>query len=234
MGRFRAVPFALIWSWCAGALVSASPRIGPEGEEVVFPSDFETGTPCNTWSLVEPSELCHLVISEVRSRGTGGASDEFVELYNPSQSPVTLDPAWSLEHRSNSAGSYSLRWTGSGQLIPARGHFLITGSLYSGTAPGDASLLTGISDSASLRLVQGANVADAFCYATSGAGADLFDGTFFCEGEPVVHAATDSDQSLARRPDGALGNGVDSADNASDFLVSTPANPQNTVSPPTP
>src|SRR4051812_49077275 len=42
----------------------------------------------------------NLLISEVRSRGVGGvggvggAADEFVELYNPSTDPVTLDSSW--------------------------------------------------------------------------------------------------------------------------------------------
>ena len=184
----------------------------------------------------------HLVISEIRSRGAAGAADEFVELYNPTDAPVTLDSTWKLEARSNATGSYSGRWTGTGKVIPAHGHFLIAGTGYSQTPAADEALSTGITDATSLRLVQSGTTVDAVCYGFDATSIAVFtsDATYTCEGSPVANnphnntTAGNVDGSIERKAGGASGNCTDTGDNAADFLVDAAANPQSTASAATP
>lgn len=184
----------------------------------------------------------HLVISEIRSRGAGGANDEFVELYNPTSSPVTLDSTWKIEGRSNATGSFSARWAGSGKVIPAHGHFLVAYTGYTQQPAADAALTSGITDATAVRLVQSGTTVDIVCYGFDAASTAVFssDATYGCEGTPVTTnphnnaTSTNADASIERKPGGASGNCTDTGNNAADFLVSTPANPQSTASAPTP
>ncbi len=189
--------------------------------------------------------LDHLVISQILSRGQDGATDEFVELFNPTSEDVALDSTWTLDGRSVSSLTYSNRWTGyGGDTIPAYGHFLITGTGYSGSVPADDMLGDSITDEESVVLNQNGNAVDAVCYYTTGDAtalialqtAVLF---FTCSGTPVANphdneTDTDTDQSLDRRPGGAAGNCTDTDDNASDFVILSPSAPEDSASPPTP
>ncbi len=182
-----------------------------------------------------------LLISEVRSRGLGGGSDEFVELYNPGTDPITLDASWTLDARSDTATAYSPRWAGTGKIIPAHGHFLIAGSAYTQQPAADEALQTGITDATSLRLSRAGSVVDALCYGFDATTQRVFSGdaTYACEGMPAMNAHdnaadTNVDESLERKPGGAAGNRQDTNDNATDFAALTPSNPQSSASDPTP
>jgi large repetitive protein len=184
----------------------------------------------------------HLVISEIRSRGAGGGDDDFVELYNPTNTPVTLDNTWKLEGRSHSAlGGYDVRWTGTNKAIPARGHFLLGGKVYAQAPTADEKLSSGITDATSLRLVHSGVTVDAVCYAFDNATAALLgDASYTCEGATVTNphnntTSTNADSSIERKAGGAAGNCVDTNSNVADFLTPmSPANPQNSASPPVP
>jgi hypothetical protein len=187
--------------------------------------------------------LGHVVISEIRSRGLGGATDEFVELYNPTATPVTLDSAWVIQSRSSTAATYSTCWTGSGKSVPAYGHYLIAGTGYVQTPTKDDTLVVGITDAASLQLIQSSSAIDAVCFSFDVAGSTALMGVgYVCEGTPVSNlphdnttsSASNSDVSIERRPGGAGGNCTDTGDNASDFETQAPATPQDTTSNPTP
>jgi hypothetical protein len=215
------------------------------GQACAAPTDCDTGACSNT--CVCPAGLAcdHVVLSEIRSRGPGGASDEFVELYNPTSQPVTLDNTWKLEVRSATAASYSTRFTGAGQVIPAHGHFLLNGSAYAGAVTPDAKLSSGITDAASVRLSHGGAVVDAVCYqynATTLAALTDPAKAYSCRGTPVSNlphndgssVASNSDASLERKPGGAAGNAGDTGDSATDWQSLKPSAPQNTQSAATP
>lgn len=187
-----------------------------------------------------------LVISEIRSRGLGGGTDELVELYNPTVSAITLDSTWSLKSRSTTlvcTNSGVNVWVGTGKSIPAHGHFLIVGTGYTQTPAGDQDLSTGVTDATSVTLLHSSAVVDAVCYAYNAAGmTQLTTGCssnpYTCEGTPLTNPhnndnATNTDMSLERKPGGASGNGTDSNDNAVDFMTG-PSTPQNSLSAPTP
>lgn len=95
-----------------------------------------------------------VLISELRTSGPGGAGDDFVEIYNNSDTPHTVAA-------SDASAGYGLFKMGAtcgaapvligvipnGTVIPARGHFLFVGSAYSlgnyggtGAAAGDQTL----------------------------------------------------------------------------------------------
>jgi len=182
------------------------------------------------------------VVSQVRSRGAGGASDEFVEIFNATGAPVALDASWTLEVRGVADSSYRAHWKGAGLSVPAYGHFLIAGTGYAQAPAADASLSSGIPDAASLVLTHAGASVDAVCYAYDATTQAAFDATFTCAGTPASNlphddkssASSNVDTSLARKPAGAGGNCTDTGDDAADFVTETPAQPESTVSPPTP
>ena len=70
-------------------------------------------------------DLCDVVISELAAAGAGGASDEFVELYNGGPSPVSV-AGWKLLYRSATGATYSLIDTvAAGATIPSHGFYLM-------------------------------------------------------------------------------------------------------------
>jgi large repetitive protein len=187
------------------------------------------------------SAVGHIVISEIQSRGVGGGNDDFVELYNPTDLPVTLDNTWKLDARSHSAATYGTRWTGSGKVIPSHGHFLLGGSAYAGAAAADELMSSGITDATSLRLTKSGAVVDAVCYAFDAATSAPFtsDATYDCEGTPATNphnnaTATNTDASIERKLAGSAGSCTDTGDNAADFFTQMPATPQNAMSPAVP
>ncbi len=67
-------------------------------------------------------EISHIVISEVQISGEG-ANDEFVELYNPTDSEVNLEN-WTLKRKTKSGSENNILYKIEG-VIPAGGYFLI-------------------------------------------------------------------------------------------------------------
>jgi hypothetical protein len=117
-------------------------------------TDFDAGAPSprNSGSPPTSGEASYgsatIVISEFRTRGPAGGSDEFLELYNKSASAVNIG-GWKLKV-SNNAGAISTRLTiNAGTILPAHAHFLITNSGaggYSGAVAGDQGYSLGVSD----------------------------------------------------------------------------------------
>jgi hypothetical protein len=89
-----------------------------------------------TGTILITNQAGTILISELRTSGPGGAGDDFVEIYNNTDSPHTVNDA---------SGGYGLFKMGAdcdagpvligiipnGTVIPARGHYLFTGSAYS-------------------------------------------------------------------------------------------------------
>ena len=208
-------------------------------------SSTSTSSSSSTSSSGGVCGIGHMVISQVRSRGAGGAADEFIELWNPTASPITLDNTWKIRDRSTSATIYTTRWTGTGTVIPAYGHYLITGTAYTESPAGDKAIIGGITDASNIILVQGTTNVDVLCYAYDTASqAILTDPTkgYTCAGTPAdntphnngTSGASNSDVSLVRKPGGSGGNCTDINVSSSDFAKETPAIPHSTASAATP
>ena len=198
-----------------------SPSPSPTPSASPSPTASSSPTP-----LPSPVTLPPVVISEFRTRGPNGASDEFIEIYNKSDSAVNVS---GLKIRgSSSTGTITTRLTiTSNTFIPARGHLLAVNSAgYSGSVPGDQSFTSGIANDGGIALT----TADDTIIDQVG----LSIGSAFKEGINLPPLATDSNQSYERKPGGASGSTLDTQNNLSDFQLLTSSDPQNTMSPPTP
>jgi uncharacterized repeat protein (TIGR01451 family) len=115
-----------------------------------------------------------VLISELRTSGPGGAGDDFVEIYNNSDSDFTVTA-------SDASGGYGLFKMGAdcnatpvligaipnGTVIPARGHYLFVGSAYSlanyggtGAAAGDQTLSADIENDRNVAIFTTASLAN--------------------------------------------------------------------------
>ncbi|MEN3328041.1 MAG: hypothetical protein V7638_2848 [Acidobacteriota bacterium] len=108
-----------------------------------------------------------VVISEFRLRGPNGADDEFIELYNNTETPIAVTTTDGSSGWALAASDGVIRFVvPNGTVIPARGHFLgVNSNAYSlsdypsgsndnepATATGDASYETDIPDNAGIAL----------------------------------------------------------------------------------
>ncbi|HJR06337.1 MAG TPA: PQQ-dependent sugar dehydrogenase [Pyrinomonadaceae bacterium] len=201
-----------------------------------------------TVTTTTPSASAHdVLISEYRLDGPGGLLDEFVELYNNTDADITVSTAdnsagWALVTGREGASGVTLdvyHVIPSGKVIPARGHYLITGNAYTlgnyggaNRALGDAVVaqndLSGDDAQHPFRGVALFRTADAAGFtsanrldAVGGACADarLSEGTphaGFCQN--VGTAATPAaNYSLVRRQ--PAGTPQDTDNNAADFAL---------------
>jgi uncharacterized protein (TIGR03437 family) len=199
-----------------------SPSPSPSPISSPTPSPIPSPTASPTPSAIPPS----LVISEFRTRGPNGASDEFIEIYNNSDSPVS---AGGLKLRgSSSSGTITTRLTiNTATVIAARGHFLATNSSgYSGAVPGDQSFTSGIANDGGIALTMPDD--------TIVDQVGLSSGSAFKEGLHLAPLPTDANQSYERKPGGLLGSTHDTQDNVTDFQLISLNDPQNLLSNPTP
>ena len=114
------------------------------------------------------------LISEFRTSGPAGDGDDFVEVYNNTDSPLTIAA-------SDASGGYGLFKKGAncsatpiligtipnGTVIPARGHYLFVGSAYSlanyggtGAAAGDQTMSADIEPDTNIGIFNTASVAN--------------------------------------------------------------------------
>jgi len=129
------------------------------------------GGACSFTVTVTPAGLTssNLLISEFRERGVGGANDEFVELYNPSSSPLTISvldgsTGWALV-ASDNVTRFVIP---NGTVIPSHGHYLgVNSAGYSlanyggvGSGAGDITYTTDIPDNSGLALFSTSNPAN--------------------------------------------------------------------------
>ncbi|HKU78067.1 MAG TPA: lamin tail domain-containing protein [Pyrinomonadaceae bacterium] len=136
-------------------------RVGTTGQGT---NDSRWGT---WWAkLTAPAGAGDLLISEFRVRGPGGATDEFVEIYNPSTAPFTVTTTDGSSGYSLVASDGVARFTiPNGTVIPGRGHYLgVNSNAYSlgaaAHASGDATYTTDIPDNAGIALFSTSTVAN--------------------------------------------------------------------------
>jgi subtilisin-like proprotein convertase family protein len=171
----------------------------------------------------------NLIISEFRLRGPNGANDEFVELYNNSDSPLNVSTTDASAGWALAASAGGTRFTvPNGTVIPARGHYLGVNSVgYSlasypagngTTATGDATYTTDIPDNAGLALFNTANPAN-FTLANrlDAVGSAVEANTLYKEGTGYVELQTFAiDYSWNRIL--TTGTPKDTNNNSADFL----------------
>jgi uncharacterized protein (TIGR03437 family) len=205
------------------ATPAPTPTVTPTPAATPLPSPQPTVTPLPSPS---PRETPPVVISELRTRGPGGANDEFVELYNNSDNPVDLS-GWKIKG-SSSGGNISTRLTiASGTSLQPHGHFLaVNAAAYSGIVPADQTYATGFANNGGIAVTLANDViVDQVGLST---------GSAFREGMHLTPLPSDANQGYERRPGGGSGSAQDTNDNFNDFELLVPSDPQNLTSPPTP
>ncbi len=155
-------------------------NVAGEGPETF---DFKLSNPTNATivgngtsigTIKQGSAAGTFLISEIRTSGPGGAGDDFVEVYNNSDSPLTITA-------SDASAGYGLFKMGAdcsaapiligtipnGTVIPARGHYLFVGSAYSlgnyggtGAAAGNLTLSSDIESDANVAIFNTSLVAN--------------------------------------------------------------------------
>jgi len=169
----------------------------------------------------------HLVVSEVVTGGAS-ASDELIEIYNPTVAALPLE-GLELVYVSASGATISRRaaWELGAPLIPPAHHVLVANELGSYAAIADAVYASGMAatgGSVALRIQGGTTAIDAVGWGTA-AGPWL---------EGPAAPAPAAGASLERLPGGAQGSTQDTDSNLADFVVRPVPDPQNGGSPPAP
>lgn len=195
------------------------------------------------FSLLQSQATNHVVISEVFYLGATGSNTEFVELYNPTGSDISLD-GHSLQTEitpvTSNTGSWHVDLTG--KTIKAFGYLLVGQASVSPQPdlliPGGKGLLNS-ANRAAVRILNTATaqVIDLVAWDVAN--------TLGLEGTPFTAAGTTSSnpKSIERKArsssttasmlgdDAVLGNGHDSNDNGVDFVLRDVPQPQNGASP---
>jgi hypothetical protein len=158
-----------------------------------------------------------VVISEFRTRGPAGEGDDFIELFNLSDSLVNI-ANWQVKVlQTRSTNGYTVGIPGGVVLFPGS-HYLLTGPSYSGSVRGDQGLPAEIPDAVGIAI-----------QIPSGIIQDSVGTDFGLYGEgPLLRALfTNEDRSYERKPGGAAGSTVDTDHNSTDFQLISPSDPQN-------
>ncbi|RKG91658.1 lamin tail domain-containing protein [Corallococcus terminator] len=193
---------------------------------------------------VKPPLTNHVVISEFSGgNGSGtGATDEFVELYNPTNADVDLS-GWQVSYKSATGASYSVIATlAAGKVLRAHGYFLLTGANFSGGIASDATYAADTSASTTagghirLQRLSGTVFVDVdkLGYGTGNQPEGSAAPSHPAVGGSLERKAVSSSTSATMAVGGAdasRGNGQDTDNNSVDFVVRAARQPQNSASP---
>ncbi len=162
----------------------------------------------------------NVVISEFRTTGPAGGTDEFVEIYNPTNTLINIS-LWKIQKSTGcggTSGTQLLSFPASTSIASGQ-YLLITGTGYTGVTAPDFSTTLGIADDGGIAITDAGNVPiDQVGMCST---------TFYKEGTTLVPLSGTANQSYERGNTGC----TDSGNNAADFIWNqTTSNPQNSSS----
>jgi len=217
-------PFHFVPSRLATALASVGVLVLAIEQAVAIPLPGEAGDPLP--ALVEQGSG-HLVVSEVITGGSS-ASDEFIELYNPTAGALLPDGLEVVYVTATGATvTRKAAWAAGAPSIPPGGHLLIANEAGIFAALADLRYANGLAasgGSVALRVQAATTAIDAVGWGTAA--------STWLETRPAP--ASPAGSSLERLPGGSSGSTQDTDDNLVDFAVQPIPDPQNSTSPPVP
>jgi outer membrane biosynthesis protein TonB len=201
--------------------------------EEISPTPTEEVSPTPTTSPA-PSEV-NVVISEIQLAGTT-SKDEFIELYNPDSEAVDLE-GFRLTRKTSTGTESNLVSSMTGS-IATHGYLLITNPDYDGTVAADlnySATTNSVSDDNTVILYSDAGVT-VVDKVGLGSATDVETAAF--PENPTADAsierkALETSTVTSMSPGGAdefAGNGYDSDNNSTDFILRDAADPQNSGS----
>ena len=192
------------------------------GHAVAIPLPTDATDPAALAAGLAPG---HVVVSEVMTGGAS-ASDEFIELYNPTSAALPLDGLEVVYVTSTGATvTRKAAWAVGATGMPAGAHLLIANSagIFGGMADiVYANGLAAAGGSVALRIQGAAAAVDSVGWGTAASS--------WLETRAAPAPAASS--SLERLPGGPAGSSQDTDDNLADFAIQAIPDPQNSGSPP--
>lgn len=189
-----------------------------------------SGVSNDTWATTGPSggstPVNHLVVSQIR---TGGATDDLVELYNPTSAPISLSGTSVQYLAANGNFGFRVNLTGTNS-VPSHGWYLIAANGYAGPPTRDDSLAANnMSATAGHALLVNKTTNVTGCNDPAIVDKVGYGATATCPegGAGKQTAAPAAGQSVMRRPGSTQGNGQDTDVNADDFLPPATSTPHN-------
>ncbi len=175
-----------------------------------------------TYTLDNTSSLTHLVISEFRTMGPGGANDEFVEIYNPTSNWVDIS-GWIISGSNNDGSSVQTRATIPASTILRSGqYYLVANNGYTGTVTANLKYGTSIADDGGIALI---GLSDQTSDEV-GMSLGLTPGSAYQEGK-TLSKLTDASRTYERRDGGNSDSCKDTNDNFTDFINQSSPSPHN-------
>ncbi len=178
-------------------------------------------------NTVRGASANHIVISEIQ---VGAGDNDFVELYNPTDSNVSLS-GWRLTKKVNSETSLVASMSGT---IASKGYFLISNKDGSASPSADLTYASSIADNNTILLYSdaGTNVVDKVGMGTaidfeSTQSATPANGKSI---ERKASSASTSDSMKITGIDEFMGNAEDTDNNGVDFVLREIPQPQNSQS----
>ncbi|OGM22653.1 hypothetical protein A2865_04170 [Candidatus Woesebacteria bacterium RIFCSPHIGHO2_01_FULL_39_17] len=173
------------------------------------------------------SAATHVVISEVQIAGTN-TNDDFIELYNPTDSNFDLNGHRLVKRSSSGTSDTSIKAWDSETIIPPHGFYLWANSGWTPPVTPDTVTAATLAADNGIALRQGAEDSGTIIDGVALGSAT----NAFVETSPFPTNPT-ANQSIERKPgesNSTGGNGEDTDNNANDFAIRATSEPQNTGS----
>jgi hypothetical protein len=205
---------------------------GPRDTGTDAASPVDAGSDCTGIAC-----LGTVVISEIATGGTGGGTDEFIELYNRGTGTASIGGCVMAYHSASGATRTVRATLPAGTTIAPRRYLLLASGTYSSSPAADFVWpgTTGSADAGgTLSLECSGTVLDRLGYGTG----TLAEGTSITPAmtpsgsyERKANAASTVTSMSAGGADVAAGNARDTDQNSLDFVVRTARDPQSSLSP---
>ena len=172
-----------------------------------------------------PEPIGHLLVSEVMTGGAS-ASDELIELYNPSASALPLE-GLEVVYVTATGGTITRKasWAAGAASLSSGAHLLIANGAGAFASIADVTYTNGLAapgGSVAIRILGASTAIDAVGWGTAA--------NPWMEGTATVAPA--AGHSIERLPGGSGGSGQDTNENGADFVERAAPDPQNSASPP--